>query len=354
MSKNLHSIINRFNGLNVLVIGDAVLDAYLYGVENRATDETPISLIEVEEVSLIPGGAANVAVNLVELGADVDFISVVGCDYEAEMLKDALIRRGLNISEMMCDSSRLTLTKQQILSEGSLLARYDSGTKQAISKRHERQIINLLQERYHCVDAIVVSDFRCGVLTDNVIATIKKLQDHREQILVVDTKEMNKYKSVGMTAIKPDYSDLISLIPVVNLAPRGDRVDQLRGYQDALLQATDAKCIVAAIASEGALMIQKGKEPFRTYSRSVGVARAVGVSDTYVSALALSLASDALVEEAADIAQAAMSTALRKPETATCSRDELMQYLGEVSVKSYKWMENYTSTSPMISQTKES
>lgn len=354
MPKNLHSIINHFNGMNVLVIGDAMLDAYLYGAENKANDETPVSQIEVEEVNLIPGGAANTAVNLIELGADVDFVSVVGCDYEAEMLKDALIRRGLNISEMMCDSSRLTLTKQQILSEGRLLARYDSGTKQVIAKRHERQIINLLMERYHHVDAVVVTDFGCGTVTDKVITTIKKLQDQREQILVVDTKEINKYKDVGMTVVKPDYFDLTSLIPVTNLAPCGARINQLRGYQDELLRATNAKCMTIAIASEGALMVQKGKESHRTYSRSAGMVRAAGASDTYVSALALSLASGALIEDAADIAQAAMAAALHKPEAATCSRDELMQYLGEAEAKSYKWMKNYVSTGPLASRTKES
>ena len=130
------AIINRFT-VATTGNGDAMLDVYLDGSAHRICREAPVPIVDIKDIKAVPGGAANTAVNLAQLGAQVDYISVVGCDHEAEMLKDALISHGLDISLIMCDEARRTITKQRVTAGSQLLVRFDTGTTSLSS--HERE-----------------------------------------------------------------------------------------------------------------------------------------------------------------------------------------------------------------------
>src|SRR5688500_9849392 len=121
MNSSCLATIDRFSGLKVLVIGDAMLDVYLDGSANRICREAPVPIVDIRNVKSVPGGAANTAVNLARLGAEVHYISVVGCDHEAELLKGSLTSHGLDISLIICDHTRRTLTKQRVAAGAQLL-----------------------------------------------------------------------------------------------------------------------------------------------------------------------------------------------------------------------------------------
>jgi D-beta-D-heptose 7-phosphate kinase/D-beta-D-heptose 1-phosphate adenosyltransferase len=339
MNSQCLAAIDRFSGLNVLVIGDAMLDVYMDGPVRRICREAPVPIVDIQSVRTFPGGAANAAVNLAKLGANVHYLSIVGCDHEARVLKEALLRHGLDVSLILSDPARQTITKQRVAAGNQLLVRFDAGTIEPVRGKYERQVVAVLKEKFHQVDAVIVSDYGYGIMTDKVIGALETLQHERENLLVIDAKALAKYGRVGATAAKPNYQELLALLSIAEPAPSGQRADQIKLYGQKLLKKTGARYVAATMDIEGALLFQHGKEPYRTFSRPVENSRAAGAGDTYAGAFTLALASGAPVEVAAEIAASAATVILQKSATAICTRDELSHYFGCSSKYIHDWEE---------------
>lgn len=339
MKNQYLTTIEKFSRRKVLVIGEAMLDIYLNGQANRICREAPVPIVDIKDMTTAPGGAANTAVNLAQLGADVEYVSVVGCDHEAELLKDVLIRQGLDISSVMCDRTRQTITKQRVLAGDQLLVRFDTGSTGQIAGAYEQEMIDLLERKFHEVDAVVVSDYGYGIVTDKVIKTIARLQRQKETILVVDAKSLDKYVSVGATLVKPNYQELLTLLSITNPAPYGQRAEQLKAYGRRILRRTGATYVAATMDSEGALLFRHDGHSYRTFSKPVENTKAAGAGDTYVSAFTLALAAGASVETGAEIAQGAALVILQKSGTAICTGKELAHHFGDTSKYIPDWQE---------------
>lgn len=322
----IHDILAEFSTKKVLVIGEGMLDVYLSGGANRICREAPVPIVDVEDVKFVPGGAANTAVNLAGLGAEVQYVTVVGRDHEAEILKHHLSEHGVRIDHIMSDSHRQTMTKQRVLAGEHMLVRFDAGSQDEISEKYEDEIIAILRQQFHAVDAVVVSDYGYGILTRRVIDTIAALQAERETILALDAKSLDKYQKVGATVAKPNYGELTTLVSITSPAHQGLRAAQLEKYGDTILAATGTKYVAATIDKEGALIFQKDKKPYRTFSQPVENSKAAGAGDTYTSALTLTLASGASIEQAAELAQAAAMVILQKSGTASVTLEELQLF----------------------------
>ena len=327
MDNEYLATINHFGNLSVLVIGGGMLDVYMDGSAERICREAPVPIVDIREVKAVPGGAANTAANLAQLGATVHYISVVGSDHEAKMLKEALANHGLDTSLVLCDPARRTLTKQRVTACNQLLVRFDSGTTAAINPDYERQVISNVKDYFHGVDAVIVSDYGYGILTDKVIGVLGILQRKKESILVIDAKSLDKYSHVRATVAKPNYQELVRLLAITESTASGNRSEQIKRHGQRLLKKTGTKYVAATLDIDGALLFQHGKEPYRTYSKPVENTKAAGAGDTYVSALTLALASGASIETAGEIAKAAAVVILQKSGTATCTRRELSHYL---------------------------
>jgi D-beta-D-heptose 7-phosphate kinase/D-beta-D-heptose 1-phosphate adenosyltransferase len=339
MKKQYLTTIEKFKGLKVLIIGEAMLDVYLNGQATRICREAPVPIVDIKDMTTAPGGAANTAVNLAQLGADVQYMSVVGCDHEAELLKDVLIRQGLDTSLIMCDVTRQTITKQRVSAGDHLLVRFDIGSTGDVRPDYEQEIITLLEQKFHQVDAVVVSYYGYGILTDKVIKTIRRLQRQKETTLVVDAKSLDKYATVGATLVKPNYQELLTLMAITSPIPHGQRAEKLKAYSRRVLKKTGARYVAATMDSEGALLFRQGDEPYRTFSKPVENTKAAGAGDTYVSAFTLALATGASEEVGAEIAQAAALVILQKTGTATCTANELAHYFGGSSKYIQDWQE---------------
>lgn len=339
MNDGYLATINRFSDLKALVIGDAMLDVYLDGAANRICREAPVPIVDIRDIKTMPGGAANTAVNLAQLGAKVHYLSVVGKDQEAALLKDALARHGLDTSLIMCDETRRTITKQRVAAGSQLLVRFDAGTTEVICGEYEDRIIEALAKNFHEVDAVVVSDYGYGILTDRVISVLGALQRKKENILIIDAKSLDKYSHVGATVAKPNYQELVTLLSITKPAAIGYRAEQIRCYGTKLLRKTGTKYVAATIDIEGALLFQHGKKPYRTFSKPVENTKAAGAGDTYVGALALALASGASIEDAGEIARSAAMVILQKSGTATCTQKELSHRFGSSTKYIHDWCE---------------
>jgi D-beta-D-heptose 7-phosphate kinase/D-beta-D-heptose 1-phosphate adenosyltransferase len=325
MTVNLVEFVNKFAGLKVLVVGEAMLDSYLEGDTDRLCREAPVPIVAVNQRKDAPGGAANTAVNLCSLGADVTFLSVVGDDFEADLLRKALKHCGVSTRHLLVQPGRRTLAKHRVVAAGQILVRFDQGNTEEIEAATEQTLIEQLRYLFPGHDAIIISDYGYGIFTPQVIKSLEKLQRQHKRVVVADSKNLALYQKVGVTAVKPNYGEAMQLLRLPKVE-NSARVDEMAKHGERFLEITGAKIAAVTLDTDGGLVFERGKAPYRIYARPASNAKANGAGDTFVSTLALALAAKADTPSAAELAAAAAAIVITKDGTASCSADELREY----------------------------
>ena len=322
------NLLGHFRRKRVLVVGEAMLDRYVYGQTHRLCREAPVPVVAETRRAGVAGGAANAAVNAAALGAHVTFLSVTGDDDDAEGLVEALGPYHVT-PHLVRDPERRTLVKERVFAGSQMLLRLDRGSTEEVAGAAERELVKRLETLWQFHDAVIISDYGYGVLTDGVLETLKRLQASDPKVLVADAKDLSRYKEVGVKAAKPNYAEAVQLL---RLAPQADgRTEQLTPYASALLERSGADIVALTLDTEGCLLIQEGGPPYRTYARPQPNTQATGAGDTFVSALTLALASGAEPTAAAEVAAAAAAIVVGRGGTTTCPERELRGYLSGVS-----------------------
>lgn len=326
MKTDLVKLVDAFAGLKVIVIGEAMLDCYLSGVASRLCPEGPVPVVNVTHRQEAPGGAANTAVNVNSLGAQVTFLSVVGDDWEGALLQQVLEKRGVSRKYILAQPNRRTLTKQRVTAASQLLVRFDQGSTDAIDSVAEQAIVDELERCFSDCDAVIVSDYGYGILTEKIVQAIAKLQQSQPRILVVDSKNLAAYRSVGATAVKPNYSQAIQLLDIRKTDGEA-RVNQIAMHKEQLLNLTGAQIAAVTLDAEGAIIFERDHPSHRTYAQKAKHSHASGAGDTFLSVFTLALAASATTPTAADLASAAASVVVRKNGTTACSAQKLRHIL---------------------------
>ncbi len=321
------STIDSFRQRNLLVIGEAMIDSYLSGSSSRLNREAPVPIVDIRERIYVPGGAANTAVNLRTLGANVTFLSVIGEDEEGTRLLNALEQRGVPVEHVLRQSGRGTLSKQRIMAGPQMIVRFDQGSTSAINREVEDRLLARLVRLFLDCDAVVISDYDYGIITPRVLQVLEKLQKEHPRLVIVDSKRLAAYRDLTVTAVKPNYEEALELLGLDKKHEGEARIRQLEASGKRLLELTGARIAAVTLDHSGALVFQAGSDtPYRTYARPEPNSKAAGAGDTFMSALAASLAGGAAVEHAAEIASAAASIVVAKNGTATCHAEELKGY----------------------------
>jgi D-beta-D-heptose 7-phosphate kinase / D-beta-D-heptose 1-phosphate adenosyltransferase len=329
MNAGILDLTHRFSDLHVLVIGEAMLDSYLDGYTDRLSREAPVPVVSVTDRRDAGGGAANTALNLVALGGKVTFLSVIGEDEDGHLLRSVLEARGVNTEHVVTEPGRHTLAKRRVSAGGQMLVRFDQGDTDAIDADSEANLIERLSRVFGEVDGVIVSDYGYGVLTPRVLGALKDLQAWYPKVAVVDAQNLERYRELGATAVKPNYGEAVKLLGLPKLEGACARAEQIAPHADRMLEMTGAQIAAITLDTEGALVCERGNAPYRTYSEAQPDSKAAGAGDTFVAALGLSLLAGAGTEDAAEIAQAAARIVVSKPGTTTCTVEELKSfYLG--------------------------
>jgi len=326
MNSNLIDIIESFGDRKVLVVGEAMLDRYLEGNTQRLCREAPAPIVDVRNWEEFPGGAANTAVNVAKLGGQAFFVSVIGSDPEGKSLLAALRRQGVNASWIIQDKRRRTLTKQRVSASGQILVRFDYGSTDRLDEATEKGIINMLGLFYPQVDAVIVSDYGYGLMTDRIIDALGKLQSRHNKMLLVDSKYLERYALARPTAVKPSFAEAVSLLGVAHPESAGRRVEQISGFGSQILRLTNAAIAAITVDVEGSIVFEKKRPAYRTYAVPKENLRAIGAGDTYSSAFALALAGGVDTVTAAELAAGAAAVVVQKQGTAVCTQKELQFY----------------------------
>lgn len=327
MTAPVNELIQAFARLKVVVLGDAMLDTYFTGTTNRLCQEAPVPIVDVGERRDFPGGAANSALNVRDLGALPLFLSVVGDDLEGALLRQCLLQRGISPEYLISRTTRRTLWKSRIMAGSHMAVRFDQGSTQLIDEEAERLLIDMAVRLIPESDVVLISDYGYGVLTPRIIDCLAELQAGHRQTMVIDSKNLPAYRHLGVTAVKPNYGETMKLLGGVDPGNSPRRWEDMVALGDRVLELAGARIAAVTLDSEGALVFEQGSPAYRTYAQPVPQFHAAGAGDTFLATFALALAVGATTAVAAEMASAASAVVVAKEHTATCSAVELRQQL---------------------------
>jgi len=322
----------------VLVIGDLALDEMIYGDTERISREAPVLILQHTHTKLILGGASNAANNASVInGGKVSVIGVIGDDYQAEQLISAFHEANIDTSYLVKDKMRKTVTKTRISGSCShsitqQIVRVDRQTNGFISGETEKEVLAKIEKAIPEHDAIILSDYHIGTLTQAVIDKAIELANKYNKIIVVDAqKDLDKYKNItSMTPNLPDAQKFVG--PKFGLFVKDDKTMQKAGKK--LLETCNAKSVLITCGSEGMVVFtQDGKISKIPVFNKSEVFDVTGAGDTVTSIFTMALAGGAEPEYAAIIGNIAAGIVVKHFGCATTTIEEILTVLDDKIIK---------------------
>ncbi len=331
MIQDLHGVIQLIEGdwgaTHVLVVGDVMLDRYIWGNVERISPEAPVPIVRSAHRNERPGGAANVAMNIVGLGAQATLVGFCGDDADGVLLRDALLQSGVNPS-LAVVGSHPTTTKLRIVSGRQQMLRLDTERTGGYSDEAFAALNDNIVEAIGSANCVVLSDYAKGVLTDEICRSVIQVARRKGIPVLVDPKHKDLSRYRGATTICPNASELslatgVSQRDLSALLEAGQKL--VPGLEIEYLTATLSEQGIAVLREESKLVIP-------------AVARQVfdvsGAGDTVIATLALGLASSLDIETAVSLANIAAGIVVGKVGTVPVNRDELLtELMPEIGVQ---------------------
>ena len=299
----------------IAVIGDFMIDHYLWGESNRISPEAPVPVVEIKKEEDRLGGAGNVVNNLLALGSEVLVSTVLG-DESERMLK-LLREKNVNTAGVFIDKSRKTIVKSRVIASNHQVVRYDKETKEDIKKEYEEKIFKYLKANIEKIDIFLLSDYAKGVLTESLTQKIIDLANKYNKKLIIDPKNnFSKYKNAYM--IKPNKKEL-SLATGIEIKSKEDLIKA--GWK--LKKQLNLKYLLVTLSEEGMALF--GEEFIQIPTLAREVYDVTGAGDTVLASLGFYLSKKDNLIEAMHFANAAAAVVVGKVGSATASLDEIME-----------------------------
>lgn len=313
-------LVRRFRGKRVLVVGDVMLDSYFEGTAARLCTEGPVPIVKRTSEIRQPGGAGNAAANLAALGAEPRLLGIVGKDSTGAALRSALSERGVSDEWLVQDATAVTLHKLRILADGQYVVRFDEGDTSRQSPDVIQRFMRLLDAAIDGCDAILVSDYTFGAISDELLARLPALHFERDIPLIVDSKNLGRFARVSATVVTPNNFEASLLVD-----PSAPADTDFARLSRRLLSVIDAEYAAITLAKDGVLLAGRDGKCVQLPAHPILRANDVGAGDTFAAALTLGLASGAGMVAAAEIGIDAAAIAISKPHTSTVDHQELLQ-----------------------------
>ena len=317
-------IVKNFSGSNVLVIGDIMVDHFIWGKVTRISPEAPVPVVEVHADNLMLGGSANVLNNICSLGGKAYGTGVIGSDDMGEKLLEEFRKRQIDTNGIIQETSRPTTLKTRIVAHSQQVVRFDRESKKPIDATSIEKMIAYIKTIKNDLGAIVVSDYNKGVITKALLDGIREIISERDIVVCVDPKQSDFSLYQGFHIITPNHYEAGRALGI----EIRDKHDLVRAGKS-LLSQFDFKALLITRGEEGMSLFEKdGKTTHTTFSAEAKeVFDVTGAGDTVIGVFALCVASGATFREAAAIANHAAGIVVGKVGTATISREELKKVL---------------------------
>ena len=295
--QRVESIVSGFRGKRIMVLGDLMLDEYLIGEVRRISPEAPVPVVEVVDQQIRFGGAANVALNIVTLGAEPLLIGAIGTDREGDLFADLMRARRMPLYGLQRFDDRPTTVKTRVIGHSQHITRVDREKKDYLHQTEEQQIIKALEDHISDVDAVILEDYNKGVLTNNVISAAIDLANRSDKLITVDPKFINFLKYKNVTVFKPNIKETEEAL-AMHLSNDND----LNFAGKKLLSELQAKNILITRGAEGMSLFESSGEITHVGTHARKVADVSGAGDTVISTLTAAMVGGANVREAATMA----------------------------------------------------
>jgi D-beta-D-heptose 7-phosphate kinase/D-beta-D-heptose 1-phosphate adenosyltransferase len=319
---DLARIVRQFHTSRVLVIGDVILDRYVAGSVQRLSPEAPIPVLRPTGSRSTPGGAANVALNIVTLGGHATLIGVVGNDESGSILQRLVTGTpGLNAA-MVHAPDRPTTAKTRFMSGAYQLLRLDEESTDPLDSATAAAVLDRFGQALDHADVVVLSDYAKGVLCDAVLAGVLRMAADRGRIVIADPKRADFSAYRGATVLTPNEHE-VRIATHIDAAQdqEADRAGR------AALETTGGEAVLVTRSAKGLTLVRRGCPAMHLPTRAREVADVSGAGDTLVAALAVALSAGAPLPEAAMLANATAGISVSKQGTATVSQQELLDVL---------------------------
>src|SRR6266403_1832108 len=325
-ARRLKEILSRAKTKRLLVIGDLMLDEFVWGKVGRISPEAPVPVVEVTGESFYPGGAANVARNLREFVDHVALIGLFGKDHSGQQLRELLAEREIDISNAVEEGTFHTIVKTRIIARHQQVVRVDREKFVGPSVPQIEEVVAAVRKDISETDAIIFEDYGKGFLSTELVSQIANAARLAGKIVAADPNPRNLVEWRGLTVIKPNRTEAFLAAGIPNgdpdIVPSQDT--DLKRTGETLLRKWEAENVLITLGEHGMMLFQKKEAPHYIPTKAREVFDVSGAGDTAIALFTLGLACGATPTEAAEIANHGSAVVVSKLGTATVTRDEVI------------------------------
>jgi len=316
----LKKIIENFGNARVLVIGDLILDEFIWGHVSRISPEAPVPVVLFQKEHFMPGGASNVANNIASLGGKVSIAGIIGNDEHGAILKDELKNRGVDVSGMLIDDSRPTTLKTRVVAQQhQQVVRIDKESAEPLHDGTIAKLASFVEDKIGRIDALIIEDYGKGVITPKLLARIVPIAKRSKKIILVDPKEEHFSYYKGVTVITPNNHEAAR---AVGFEIKDDQTLAKAGQT--LLKKLNCAIALITLGENGMALFRKGAPMVHIPTVAQEVYDVSGAGDTVIGSYALALAAGADPIEAAHISNCAAGIVVGKVGIAVVTPQELI------------------------------
>ncbi len=325
-SARVKSLVSTARARRVLVVGDVMLDQFLWGHVARISPEAPVPVVDFDRESFMPGGAANVARNLSALGASTELFGVIGKDHAGHQLKDLLAAENVRGDGLVQTGDRHTTIKTRIVAHQQQVVRVDRETRGDISSAATRRLLAALAQRLPEADGVIVGDYGKGVVTQVVLDELKRLCRTHGVWLSFDPKPVHHLNLTGLSLITPNRKEAFELSGLVDETrdPNPLRDINLIRTAGRLLNDLSPALLLITLGEHGMLLCRRSEKPIHIPTVAQEIFDVSGAGDTVIASFTLAIAAGASPLEAAIFSNHAAGVVVGKVGTATVTPDELL------------------------------
>ena len=283
--EHIREIFKSFNNLNELIIGDVMIDSYLWGKVNRISPEAPVPIVTVTKKEKRLGGAANVALNIMAMGANPILCSVIGIDFEGQNFLELLKKEKLSQKGILKSRTRITTEKTRVIGNNTQLLRIDEEVEEDITPSETQQLITLISYiiQHEKIDCILFEDYNKGLITPKLISKVVEMAKNKGIPTCVDPKKRNFNAYKGVTLFKPNLKELREGL---KLDISSDNINELQRAVSSYRVKQKFETALVTLAEKGVIVNSRSiKEHTQAHIRSI--ADVSGAGDTVISIASL-------------------------------------------------------------------
>lgn len=295
--KRLQELAACMNGRRIAVVGDLMLDRYIWGSVTRISPEAPVPVIDMETEQARLGGAANVAKNIQSLGGEPLLVGVIGADNSGKQLFEIIRECKFPADGIVIDGTRPTTVKTRVIAHNQHVVRIDREVRTDISHILQTKILDALRTSIDSIDGIIIEDYNKGVVVPNLIRQIIQLANEHGKAITVDPKFNNFYEYRNVTVFKPNRNEAEEVMGI-----RLKEEKDITAAGRALLEKLGARYVLLTLGEKGMVLFEHDGGVTHVPTRATNVQDVSGAGDTVIATLTMALAGGAAIREASTLA----------------------------------------------------